>query len=527
MFEKTVLDPTGTGRIIRREVQGRVYDYEYDALGRLTGFSDSCDPLNNAEYRYDHMGRRIQISVGNSVTRCVYRGHNCVAEYHDADDSGAYDDNPDDYKRVYWFQPNIDHCIGFVHIDSTAGREPYYYLRDQVGSVMQVVRDNGAGGHDVVNQYDYDAFGNIRWQNSFEGIPNRYTFHGREWDANAGHYYYRYRTYIPEWGSFTGPDLNLRNGLYGEPNGHANYVFCENDPLNNVDPLGLAETHVGHVLEKTNPLYYNELSSRRAADVAARRAAESESRFMATMHMWSSYTANFNAEILHSLQIQNMVEGFGGTMGQRVATDEIEYDRSTWDATKNALNLAALDVNPMGQIFVGVGGESLEPWNPGERMAGWERASRVSGGVGGTAGFCALGLSVFGPKPAPAAVPTGVEDDLVAITHRGTPQSIASKVSQGKLPANPPRPNNALTRLLDHPKPAVWVSEGQPTLWNRLWSGMVGRRGSASVTFKVSRSMVKRPGGWLKRWFGKSQRVIEHDVPIPPDATIHTPPGGG
>jgi len=117
-------------------------------------------------------------------------------------------------------------------------------------------------------------------------------------------------------------------------------------------------------------------------------------------------------------------------------------------------------------------------------------------------------------------------DDLVTITHRGTPSSIANKLWQGRLPANLPRPNNALTRLLDHPNPAVWVSEGAPSAWNRLWSGMVGRRGSASLSFEVPRSIVQRPGGLLKRWFGKSQRVIEQDVVIPQNVRINIPGGG-
>jgi RHS repeat-associated protein len=112
----------------------------------------------------------------------------------------------------------------------------FVYLTDQVGSVQQIVDE---GGH-VVNQYDYDAFGNIRWENSKENIPNRYTFQGREWDAHAGHYYYRNRTYIPEWGCFTGPDMNLANGILGEPNGIGNYLFCNNNPQMYTDPLGLA-----------------------------------------------------------------------------------------------------------------------------------------------------------------------------------------------------------------------------------------------------------------------------------------------
>lgn len=109
---------------------------------------------------------------------------------------------------------------------------------------------------------------------------------------------------------------------------------------------------------------------------------------------------------------------------------------------------------------------------------------------------------------------------MATVTHRGTNESISSKLKQGFLKANYPRPNNAFTRWFDHPKSAVWVSEGQPTWWNRIWSGMIGKNGQASITFNVNKSLIKQPAGWGKRWFGKSQRVIEQDVPIPEDAIV-------
>jgi len=62
---------------------------------------------------------------------------------------------------------------------------------------------------------------------------------GREWDTHRQDYYFRNRIYVPEWGSFTGPDMNLANGIEGEPNGVGNYVFCNNNPLDVRDPLGL------------------------------------------------------------------------------------------------------------------------------------------------------------------------------------------------------------------------------------------------------------------------------------------------
>ena len=74
---------------------------------------------------------------------------------------------------------------------------------------------------------------------SYETVPNRYTFQGREYDHERGDYYFRNRVYVPEWGLFSGPDMNLAAGPYGEPHGLMSYVFCGNDPWRYADPMGL------------------------------------------------------------------------------------------------------------------------------------------------------------------------------------------------------------------------------------------------------------------------------------------------
>jgi RHS repeat-associated protein len=93
----------------------------------------------------------------------------------------------------------------------------------------------------VVNQYDYDAWGNVRWggSNTFEHVENRYLFQGREWDRNGGFYYFRNRIYLPERGEFASPDRNLGRGILGEMDGMGTLVFGGGDPVNKVDPTGL------------------------------------------------------------------------------------------------------------------------------------------------------------------------------------------------------------------------------------------------------------------------------------------------
>jgi len=130
----------------------------------------------------------------------------------------------------------MDRRIGFADITNGVATF-YYYLTDHVGTVLRIVDDAGT----VVNQYDYDAWGNVRWggSNTFENVENRYLFHGREWDRNGGFYYFRNRIYLPERGEFASPDRNLGRGILGEMDGMGTLTFCGGDPVNCIDPLGL------------------------------------------------------------------------------------------------------------------------------------------------------------------------------------------------------------------------------------------------------------------------------------------------
>jgi len=215
------------GRITRRTIAGHHYHYSYDAIGRLVSYIDSVDSSNNAAYKYDALGNRVEMTVGGVRTRFIYQGADVIAGLVDENNDGVID-----RKRYYWNLQKIDQKGGFVDVDPDGTRHWYYYLTDQVGSVLAVIDSDG----NIVNQYDYDAFGNLIEENSFEQVPNRYRFHGREYDEHRGDYYYRLRTYIPEWGMFTGPDRDIR---LTDPNGACNYLFCNNNPLVYVDPWGL------------------------------------------------------------------------------------------------------------------------------------------------------------------------------------------------------------------------------------------------------------------------------------------------
>lgn len=116
-----------------------------------------------------------------------------------------------------------------------------------------------------------------------------------------------------------------------------------------------------------------------------------------------------------------------------------------------------------------------------------------------------------------------MKNKKITITHRGTNESIKEKQKSMILRANYPIPNNKFTRFLDDKNKVVWVSAGKPNFWNKLWSGMVGKKDEACIILKIDKSRIRKPKGILKRiygtwFFGKAQMVIDGDVIIPKDA---------
>ena len=165
-------------------------------------------------YEYDALGRRgSRTNRAGDTTYYVYDGYNLVQEI---DRTGAV-------KAAYVHSQALDHPLSMTRDGVT-----YYYLYDRLGSVVGLTDDAGT----LVAEYIYDPWGNIIGGDDGD-IENPFRFTAREWDADAGLYYFRTRYYDPEVGRFIQRD---KIGLAGGPN---LYVYVQNNPVNFVDPLGL------------------------------------------------------------------------------------------------------------------------------------------------------------------------------------------------------------------------------------------------------------------------------------------------
>jgi RHS repeat-associated protein len=207
------------------------YDYTYDAEGRLnqqraraTGgitrytWSDagrltSIVAPNGATstYRYDALGRRLEVNENGTIRRFVYSGWNLRNEF----------DGANALRATYVAGLFPDSVYEIVR-DGTR----YYPLFDGVGSVTALTDATGA----AVGHVRYSAFGVPQSSGATE---NAVSFTGHQFDAATGLFYARARYYDPTLGRFLSEDpvLSLNR-----------YAYVANDPTNQVDPTGANAT---------------------------------------------------------------------------------------------------------------------------------------------------------------------------------------------------------------------------------------------------------------------------------------------
>ncbi|MBU2221401.1 MAG: hypothetical protein KJ722_02160 [Candidatus Omnitrophica bacterium] len=206
-------------------VSDGTWTYGYDYENRLVSAANST---TTASYSYDAFGRRISKSVNgqSSTVNYIYDGDQVIAEY---DCTGKL-------LRKYVYGPGIDEPICLTTYTSQAATR-YYYHFDGLGSVVQMTDEEGQ----VVEQYEYDAYGNVKIYDSSHAlcptssIGNTYYFTGRVLDEETGLYYYRARMYSPGLGRF----------LQADPldywDDYNLYRYCYNNPVNWIDPFGLCK----------------------------------------------------------------------------------------------------------------------------------------------------------------------------------------------------------------------------------------------------------------------------------------------
>jgi RHS repeat-associated protein len=114
--------------------------------------------------------------------------------------------------------------------DGDASADRYFCLHDRLGSVRLVIDDEGA----VQNYYTYEPFGQTI--ESGGTLDNPFRFTGQYFDSEIEEYYLRARQYNPHLARFTSRDPV--SGKFREPLSLHRYLYCNNDPIDRIDPDG-------------------------------------------------------------------------------------------------------------------------------------------------------------------------------------------------------------------------------------------------------------------------------------------------
>jgi RHS repeat-associated protein len=119
----------------------------------------------------------------------------------------------------------------FAKRDGGQAGTRYFYLHDRLGSVRQVINSSGS----VVKYSTFEPFGeSIESGGTFD---DPFGFTGQYFDAEIGEYHLRARQYNPTLARFTARDPVF--GDFGAPLSLHKYLYCQNEPINRIDPSGL------------------------------------------------------------------------------------------------------------------------------------------------------------------------------------------------------------------------------------------------------------------------------------------------
>ena len=185
--------------------------------------------VNGVTYNYYY--NRTQLAVqewtdANSVTRTLHF---------------IYDESGAPYAVVY---------------NNGTNEYVYYYITDLQGNVVSIV----SRYMNVMAYYEYDAWGNVISTTNGSGTPvtggttiayvNPILYRGYYYDRETSLYYLQTRYYDPAVGRFLNADGFTTTGGFL---GYNMFAYCENNPINKVDPAGtdavllLNSKGMGHV----------------------------------------------------------------------------------------------------------------------------------------------------------------------------------------------------------------------------------------------------------------------------------------
>lgn len=258
-------------------VARRLTDYSYDDNGnQYMTVSGLIHPAGEGEHLYLNYGESTN-AIYSSATESAFDGFNRLKSYTRLENTSSlttsYMYNGDGLrtqKTETNLRSNESKTTNYIydgqHVVSESGsstatyvrglsyigkigtsNEVAYYLYNAHGDVTQVVDAAGV----VKNQYDYTVFGEKTVD--IEAVENSIQYAGEFYDSSAELYYLRARYYSPETGRFISEDSY--KGDSKNPASLNLYTYCQNDPVNHIDPTGHITQQQQHLIDMAEQAY--------------------------------------------------------------------------------------------------------------------------------------------------------------------------------------------------------------------------------------------------------------------------------
>jgi RHS repeat-associated protein len=175
-----------------------------------------------ANYTYDAFDRRLSKTVDPDgagtnpaiVQRFVY----------DRDHIWLCFNDTNNVTHRYLYGPAVD----MVLVEERSATTVLWPLADNQGTIRDITNNVGA----IQNHVTYNSFGRFITQTN-PNVSTRFNYTGREFDGEAGLYYYRSRYYDPVVGRFIGEDA-----IGFDAEDFNLYRYVGNSPTNFTDPMG-------------------------------------------------------------------------------------------------------------------------------------------------------------------------------------------------------------------------------------------------------------------------------------------------
>ena len=189
-------------------------EFEYNDFSQLIGYDSEENDIRNgtikettASYAYDGKGQRVKKTLNGKTIEYVWDGSgNIIGENEKVYSRGAGGEIVSDGEN--------------------------YYAYNGHGDTTNLVQMSSGTAIALTATYEYDAFGNlINGSETGETRENSFRYNSQYTDDETGLIYLRNRYYDPSIGRFTQEDPAKDGANW--------YVYCGNNPVAFVDPLGL------------------------------------------------------------------------------------------------------------------------------------------------------------------------------------------------------------------------------------------------------------------------------------------------